>query len=284
MLDTFQIYTELKESMEEIAAEKIAGVVGSLYKELQQSVTKTEFNELKAIVKDLASSQRNTVQGLNELTQAQKASEGRLTRVENVVTELGEAQKRTVQGLNELTQAQKASEGRLTRLENVVTELGEAQKRTEQRVEDLAKAQEKTEKTVKQLARQVGGLNDVMGGDLEDIAYIVLHDVLKRELGWKVGVLERVWQNWGREPEEVDIFGQATDLNEPDKIIWIVGEAKHNISLKEVKKFSKQLERARQHLSGEIFPVVFCYRARPEVQQMILDADIRLVFSYGKLL
>lgn len=215
MLDTFKIYTELKESMEEIAAEKIASVFSLVYEELRQSVTKTEFNDLKEIVKELA----------------------------------------------------------------------EAQNRTEQRLEELAKAQEQTEKTVKQLAKQVGGLSEVMGGDLENIAYIVLHDALKREFGWKVGVLERAWQNWGREePEEIDIFGQATDLNAPNKTIWIVGEAKHNISLKEVKKFIKQVERAKQHLSGEIFPVIFCYRARPEVQQMILDADIRLAFSYGKLL
>jgi hypothetical protein len=62
-----------------------------------------------------------------------------------------------------------------------------------------------------------------------------------------------------------------------------VGEAKHNLTAGEVKKFTKQLERARQHLSGEIFPVCFCYRARPEVQQMIADAGIRLAFSYGKL-
>jgi predicted nuclease with TOPRIM domain len=248
MLDTFRIYTELKESMEAIAAEKIAGVIGLVYEELRQSVTKTEFNELKAVVQELAL-----------------------------------AQNRTEQQVKELTQAQKASETRLTRLENVVTELGEAQKRTEQQVKELAQAQEKTEKTVRQLAKQVGGLSDVMGGDLEDIAYIVLHDVLKRELGWQVGVLERVWQTWGTEPEEVNILGQATDPAEPNKTIWIVGEAKHNISIKEVKKFIKQLERARQNLSGEIFPVFFCYRARPEVQQMIHDADIRLVFSYGKL-
>jgi len=249
MLDTFKIYTELKDSMEAIAAEKIAGVVGLLYEELRQSVTKTEFNDLRAIVKELAQSQNRTEQQVKELTAAQN---------------------RTEQQVKELTEAQKASEGRLTRLENVVMELGEAQKRTE--------------KTVRQLAKQVGGLSDVVGGDLEDIAYIVLHEVLKRELGWKVGVLERVWKTWEREPEEVDIFGQAMDPKEPDKTIWIVGEAKHNISIKEVKKFIKQLERARQHLSGEIFPVFFCYRARPEVQQMILDADIRLVFSYGKLL
>ena len=124
-----------------------------------------------------------------------------------------------------------------------------------------------------------------MGGNLEDTAYLVLHEVLKREFGWEVGMLERVWQNWGREmEEEVDIFGQAMNPNEPDKTIWIVGEAKHNISLKEVKKFQKQVERAKQYLNGEIFSVIFCYRAHPKVQQIILDANIRLVFSYGKLL
>jgi len=37
------------------------------------------------------------------------------------------------------------------------------------------------------------------------------------------------------------------------------------------------------HLEGELFPVCFCYRARPEVQQRIRDAGLRLVFSYGKL-
>ncbi len=242
MLDTFRIYTELKEGMEAAAAEKIASMIGLLYDELRQSVTKNEFNDLKAVVKDLAEAQKVTEMRLAELGVAQKASEKRLTRLEEVITELGDTQNR------------------------------------------LAKAQEKTEKTVQQLARQVGGLSDVVGGDLEEIAYIVLHDVLKRELGWQVGVLERAWQTWGQEPEEVDIFGQANDPKEPSKTIWIVGEAKHNISIKEVKKFIKQVERAREHLSCEIFPVVFCYRARPEVQQMIIDSGIRLVFSYGKLL
>lgn len=39
--------------------------------------------------------------------------------------------------------------------------------------------------------------------------YIVLHDVLKREFGWEVGVLERSWRTWDKEPEEVNIFGTA---------------------------------------------------------------------------
>ena len=39
----------------------------------------------------------------------------------------------------------------------------------------------------------------------------------------------------------------------------------------------------QEHLVGEVFAVCFCYQARPEVQQAIRDAGIRLVFSYGKL-
>ncbi|MDM8560898.1 hypothetical protein [Candidatus Parabeggiatoa sp. HSG14] len=255
MLDTFQIYTELKESLEAQTAEKIAIIMGRMYEELCQNTTEAEFAELKAVVSDLAKAQQATEQQVSGLAKAQQATEQQ-------VSGLAKAQQATEQQVKELVQAQQA---------------------TEQQVKELAKAQEKTERTVKQLAKQVGGLSEHFGGDIEDISYIVLHDVLERELGWQMGVLERVWHNWGKEPEEVNIFGQATDPKEPDKTIWIVGEAKHNVSKKEVNKFIKQLKRARQNLNGEIFPVFFCYRAHPEVQKMILDAEIRLVFSYGKL-
>ncbi len=113
--------------------------------------------------------------------------------------------------------------------------------------------------------------------------YIVLHDVLKREFGWEVGELERSWQSWDREPEEVNIFGRAYDPARPGEVIWIVGEAKHNLTLSEVERFIRQVERARRHLVGEVFAVCFCYRARPEVRQRVREAGLRLVFSYGKL-
>jgi len=164
-----------------------------------------------------------------------------------------------------------------------VKELAAAQARTEKRIEELAVAQARTEQALEKLSRQVGGLSETVGGDIEDIAYIVLHDVLKREFGWEVGVLERSWQTWDGEAEEVNVFGAATDPARPGEKIWIVGEAKHNLTAKEVERFSHQLERARRHLVGELFAVCFCYRARPEVQQQVREAGIRLVFSYGKL-
>ena len=73
-------------------------------------------------------------------------------------------------------------------LKEIVRDLAAAQQRTELRVEELAAAQQRTEETVQhldrslqKLSRQVGGLSDRLGGDLEDVAYIVVHDVLARE-------------------------------------------------------------------------------------------------------
>lgn len=185
--------------------------------------------------------------------------------------------------VRDLAEAQRRTEERLTRLEETVAALAEAQRRTEAQVAALAEAQRRTERALKRLSRQVGGLSETVGGDIEDIAYIVQHDVLKREFGWQVGLLERSWQTWDGQPEEVNVFGQASDPAQPERVIWIVGEAKHNLTAKEVDRFIGQVERARRHLEGEVFAVCFCYRARPEVQQMVRDAGLRMVFSYGKL-
>lgn len=206
-----------------------------------------------------------------------------MARLTNAVEMLAEAQQRTEEQVRALAEAQHRTEERVDRLEMAVERLAEAQRRTEQRVEELAEAQRRTEQTVAHLARQVGGLSEMVGGDIEDIAYIVLYDVLQREFGWRVGLLQRTWQTWDGEPEEVNVFGQATDLARPDQTIWIVGEAKHNLILKEVERFAQQVERARRHLTGELFPVCFCYRARPEVQERLRELGIRLVFSYGRM-
>jgi multidrug efflux pump subunit AcrA (membrane-fusion protein) len=214
-----------------------------------------------------------------------------------LVRALAEAQGRTEEAVARLAEAQARTEERVGRLEEAVARLAEAQARTEERVgrleeavarldlavARLAEAQARTEEAVAELARQVGGLSETVGGDIEDIAYIVLHDVLGREFGWQVGVLERSWQRWNGKPEEVNIFGQARDPARPERTIWIVGEAKHNLTLSEVERFARQVERARRHLVGEVFAVCFCYRARPEVRERLQELGIPLVFSYGRL-
>ena len=213
--------------------------------------------------------------------------ESAVERLELAVEQLAEAQRRSEERLSGVEERVSRLESAVERLELAVEQLAEAQRKTEERLNifqtETREAIDRLTWAIDRLQKQVGGLSDTVGGDIEDIAYIVLYNVLKRELGWQVSELHRSWQRWDTEPEEVNIFGTATDPARPEATIWIVGEAKHNLTLKEVKDFIKQVERARQHLAGEIFPVCFCYRVRPEVEQILRDTGIRLVFSYGKL-
>jgi uncharacterized phage infection (PIP) family protein YhgE len=313
LIDREALLAELKKIFDNQTAQTLLSVLDKVAAQVRASVvTREDFRELRQIVGELAEAQRRTEEQVKELAEAQRKTEERVGSLELAVERLAEAQRKTEErvgslelAVERLAEAQRKTEERVANLELAVERLAEAQRKTEERmanlelvVERLIEVQQKTlervgnlELEVKQLnegvsdlRKQVGGLSDAFGGDIEDIGYIVLHDVLKREFGWEVGVLERSWQTWGKEPEEVNIFGAATDPASPEKKIWIVGEAKHNLTINEVNRFIEQVERARDHLAGEVFPVCFCYRARPEVQEVVKKAGVRLVFSYGKLL
>jgi predicted nuclease with TOPRIM domain len=242
----------------------------------------TRMDRVEAALERLAEAQARTEERVGHL-------ETRMDRVGVVLERLAEAQARTEERVGRLeeaivrlAEAQARTEARVGRLEEAIVRLAEAQARTEARVDQLAQAQARTEAALQQLSRQVGGLSETVGGDIEDIAYIVLYDVLKREFGWEVGVLERTWQQWNGEAEEINIFGRAADPARPERTIWVVGEAKHNLTLREVEQFARQVERARQHLAGEVYAVCFAYRARPEVRARLQELRIPLLFSYGR--
>lgn len=249
LIDRETLSAELRHVFDPQTTEVLLRVLDNVAAQVRRAgATREDFRELKAIVAELAEAQRRT--------------EERLERLEAAIERLAEAQQRT--------------EERLDRVEAAIERLAAAQRQTSIAVSELTEGLDR-------LRKQVGGLSESLGGDIEDIAYIVLHDVLKREFGWEVGVLERSWETWDEEPEEVNVFGVASDPTSPEKTIWIVGEAKHNLTAKEVQNFVGQVERARRYLVGEIFPVCFCYRARPEVQRLVRETGLRMVFSYGKL-
>ena len=275
-------------------AEVLSEVIYDAYHDL---VRADDFNELKGIVKELAHAQQHlakaqqrTEQRVEELAETQQRTEQRVEelaeaqqRTEQRVEELAEAQQRTEQRVEELAEAQQRTEQR-------VEELAEAQQRTEQRVEELAEAQQHTEHALQQLARQmgglarqVGGMSDRMGGDLEEVAAIMIHDVLEREFGWQIDELDRAWQMWNSEEEEIDVFGQAHDPSRPNTTLWIVGEVKFNLTMRDVERFTVLLARAAGHLEGEIVPVCFSYRVRPSVREATKMAGYHLVLSNGRL-
>jgi multidrug efflux pump subunit AcrA (membrane-fusion protein) len=247
-----------------------------------RGLTAEMYQAIVAIVDDRLREVRVTREGFERLEGAITRLAEAQARAEERVGHLETGMDRVEAALERLAEAQARTEAHVGGLKAALERLAEAQARTEAQVGQLAQAQARTEAALQQLARQVGGLSDTVEGDIEDIAYIVLYDVLKRELGWEVGVLERTWQQWNGELEEINVFGWATDSTQPERTIWVVGEAKHNLTLREAERFAQQVGRARQHLAGEVYAVCFAYRARPEVRVRLRELGIPLLFSYGR--
>jgi hypothetical protein len=247
-----------------------------------RGLTAEMYQAIVAIVDDRLREVRVTREGFERLEGAITRLAEAQARAEERVGHLETGMDRVEAALERLAEAQARTEAPVGGLEAALERLAEAQARTEAQVGQLAQVQARTEAALQQLARQVGGFSDTVGGDIEDIAYIVLYDVLKRELGWEVGVLERTRQQWNGELEEINVFGRATDPTQPERTIWIVGEAKHNLTLREAERFAQQVGRARQHLAGEVYAVCFAYRARPEVRVRLRELGIPLLFPYGR--
>ncbi len=234
MLDTYQVYRELSESMDPAAADKITSVISLVYQELRLMVTKSEFNELKEIVRDLARAQNRTERKIGELTEAQNRTEQRMeelaeaqkdlvgaqNRTEQRMEKLAEAQNRTEQKVGELTEAQERTEQRMD-------ELAESQKRTEQRMDELAESQKRIEQKVEKLSdglnktrSELGGLSKGVGYALENESYRMLPGLLSRKYG--IEMTERfIRTEMGG--KEINIFGEG--LRNGERIL-IVGETK----------------------------------------------------------
>jgi hypothetical protein len=261
------IKRHLSHAFNEEQSSVLAEVIQDAYADLAKT---SDFNELKAIVLDLASAQKQTSTSLNDLASAQQ-------RTEIKVEELASAQQRTEIKVEELAASQ-------NRTEIKVEELASAQQRTEKSLEKLAKAQDKTDRSLQKLTRQVGGLSDAIGGDMEDIAVIAIHTALQRRFNWKIKLEARQWLKLpGHRKVEVDVLGTAFDPATPDSIVRIIGETKHNLTRRQVARFAGLIDRVRSSLAGDIFPVFCCYRCHPDVRQIVNETGFHLVHPNGEL-
>lgn len=237
MINTYKIYEDLAQAMDDAAARKLTSVLGAIYEDLQNTVTKVEFSEL-----------RGTVQELSEI---QKRTELR-------VEELAEAQKRTELHVEELAEAQKRTELNLSALTSRVEELAEAQKRTEESMRRLADRLDDTHKPLGETNKQVGGLAATVGYTLENEAYRHLPDLLRRDYG--IEVEEPLYRDYltddrGRDVE-VNILGRA---RRGDENLLIIGESKAQLSRRDIDHFLNR-RAARLDTRGRTpFPVIVAH-------------------------
>ncbi|GAB4534240.1 MAG: hypothetical protein Fur0020_00650 [Thermodesulfovibrionia bacterium] len=273
MIDTLEFFEELKEALEPNAAKKIAEILGRLYREVSNTVTKAEFERLTEVVlmlaesqRELAEAQKRTEQRVEELAEAQKETQREVSRLDKTLQELAEAQKRT---------------------EQRVEELAEAQKRTEQRVEELAEAQKRTEEEIAKLSsglkdtrEQLGGLSDTVGYTLENEAFKALPSLLKRD--YHLTVKGRLKRGYLKDTKgryiEVNIIGDATKNG---KKVTIIGEGKARLSKRAVDEFIEKRLKRFEPLFEDIFPVLVTHMiSEHDVEDYARKMGIALYYSY----
>ena len=111
MFNTYRIYSELQQTLDDPAARKLAEILGNIYEDLSHTVTREDFSELKGAILELTEAQGRTDQRLEVLTE-----------------ELAESRKQTDQRFEELAEAQKRTD---QRLEALTRELAESRKQTD---------------------------------------------------------------------------------------------------------------------------------------------------------
>jgi hypothetical protein len=160
-------------------------------------------------------------------------------------------------------------------LANAVTDLAAAQK-------DLADAQIRTEFAVADLAKQVGGLSNALGGSLEDFARDLVPEILEKH--WRLAITSAEPEEFEtrRGLSEVDLVVRGTIDGRP---VMVVCEVKATVSATEVARFMKVIERLRAaRPADDIRALFFGYRADRKAREAIVNAGAAMVFTRGVII
>jgi len=151
-----------------------------------------------------------------------------------------------------------------------VQELAQAQTRTEEELKKLTIG-------VKNLQKEFGGLSHTVGYHLEDRAIRDLPRILKKQLTIDLTLCERRFMKIQGREVQINIYGEGKRNGEE---IIIAGEAKTDLSLKEVDRFLLLVERIKAEVGKEVLPLFVCYSAKPKVKAYAEGKGAKVYFSY----
>ena len=289
MMDTLAIYEHFREVLGEDKAKAFAYTLGRMIEEAKNAATKDDIrlldghvNRLEAAIARLAEAQAGAEERLGRVEERLDRVEGRLNRVEDrldrleaVVERLAEAQARAEDRLGRV-------EERLDRLEAAVERLVEAQTRTEERLDRLERVVEDLAASVKNLARQVGGLSEAVGANLEEFACELVPELLEKYWGMSVASAMPEEFDVGGAPKEFDLVVRGTVKGRP---VVVLGETKARVTPPEVARFLRIVEEVRAGRPGDdVRAVFFGYRANRETQELITSAGASMVFTRGVII
>jgi uncharacterized protein YifN (PemK superfamily) len=163
----------------------------------------------------------------------------------------------------------------LNELTGVVNELAS-------NLNELAAAQKRTEWAMADLAKQVGGLSNSLGGSLEDFACDLVPEILENR--WQMVTKSAGPEDLtdGGRHREVDVVVRGEIEGKP---VTVVCETKASVSTAEVTKFLKVVAKIRsRHPNDDIRPLFFGYKADRKARELIVKSGAAMIFTRGVMI
>ena len=254
-----EIRGRLVRAFPENQADLLAEVLVESHAEL---VNRADFHKLTEVVHDLGEAQKRTEMRVEELADAQK-------RTEIHVDELARSQQEMRVTMQEMQASQQAMQA--------------SQQEMQGSLQAMQASQQEMQRAVTDLAKQVGGLSNAVGANLEDFACDLVPELLEKY--WRFVTVSAgpeeltTADGVGR---EFDVVVRGTIDGRP---VTVLCETKATVSTTEVSKFLRIVEKVREAYPGEdIRPLFFGYKANSAARGLITQSNAAMIFTRGVMI
>jgi hypothetical protein len=254
-----EIRSRLVRAFPEKQADLLAEVLVESHAEL---VNRADFHKLTEVVHDLGEAQKRTEMRVEELADAQK-------RTELHVDELARSQQEMRLTMQEMQASQQAMQA--------------SQQEMQGSLQAMQASQQEMQRAVTDLAKQVGGLSNTVGANLEDFACDLVPELLEKY--WRFVTVSAgpeeltTADGVGR---EFDVVVRGTIDGRP---VTVLCETKATVSTTEVSKFLRIVEKVREAYPGEdIRPLFFGYKANSAARGLITQSHAAMIFTRGVMI
>jgi len=204
-------------------------------------------------------------------------------KLTEVVRDLAEAQKRTEIHVDELAQSQQDMRVTMQDMQASQRDMQASMQDMQASIKDMQVSQLEMQRAVTDLAKQVGGLSNTVGANLEDFACELVPELLEKY--WRFATVsagpEELTTADGVS-REFDVVVRGTIDGRP---VTVLCETKATVSPTEVAKFLRIVEKVREAYPGEdIRPLFFGYKANSAARGLIVQSQAAMIFTRGVMI
>jgi hypothetical protein len=254
-----EIRGRLVRAFPENQADLLAEVLVESHAEL---VNRADFHKLTEVVHDLGEAQKRTEIHVDELARSQQ--EMRVT-------------------MQEMQASQQAMQASQQAMQGSLQAMQASQQEMQGSLQAMQASQQEMQRAVTDLAKQVGGLSNTVGANLEDFACDLVPELLEKY--WRFVTVSAgpeeltTADGVGR---EFDVVVRGTIDSRP---VTVLCETKATVSTTEVSKFLRIVEKVRGAYPGEdIRPLFFGYKANSAARGLITQSHAAMIFTRGVMI